>query len=346
MNEEIIKNLLKKQIHTNPVDIIEFDKRKLLKMLHDMVLIRKVENQLAKEKKAGNIKGPVHLGVGQEAIAVGISSNLTLDDRVFGNHRSHSHILALNNDPYRLFAEILGKKTGLCHGMGGSMHLLDKKNGFYGSVPIVAGTVPISLGSALSSKLKKDKKITISYLGDGAIEEGVVHESMNFAKIHSLPLIFVIENNLMASHMHIDERQPLKSLCRFAEANCITSAVVDGNDITSVSKISNQFIEEARLGKGPFFLEAITYRWYGHVDWREDIDVGLNRSKEDIKNWKIKDPVERLKISMISEKIMTSDEFYNLEAHVDQTIENEWKKAMSDPYPKKNDMLEYVYANE
>ena len=111
-------------------------------------------------------------------------------------------------------------------------------------------------------------------------------------------------------------------------------------------KISNQFIEEARLGKCPFFLEAITYRWYGHVDWREDIDVGLNRSKEDIKNWKIKDPVERLKISMISEKIMTSDEFYNLEAHIDQTIENEWKKAMSDPYPKKNDMLEYVYANQ
>lgn len=332
--------------YKSPLVIKDYNSDDLKKMLKTMLLIRKTEQQLAFGRKEGLIGGPVHLGVGQEAIAVGVSVNLKTTDRVFGAHRSHSHLLALNPDIHKLFAEVLGKITGFSKGMGGSMHLFDQSNGFYGSTPIVAGTVPLAVGAGLASKMKNLNDIAVSYIGDGAVEEGVVHESFNLAKVLNAPVLFVIENNLFASHMHISQRQPSDMISRFAISNFIPHKLIDGNDVVSVAKSSKDLIQNIRNNKGPAILELVTYRWYGHVDWREDIDVGLNRSKEDIKNWKIKDPVERLKISMISEKIMTSDEFYNLEAHVDQTIENEWKKAMSDPYPKKNDMLEYVYANE
>lgn len=172
------------------------DSETLQNILKLMILIRKTEQQLAKGRKAGQIGGPVHLGAGQEAIAVGISQYLKSTDRVFGAHRSHSHLLALNPDFYKLFAEVLGKETGFSKGMGGSMHLFDQINGFYGSTPIVAGTLSLAVGAAIAAKLQKKDDIGVGYIGDGAVEEGVVHESFNFAKIQKAPMLFVIENNL------------------------------------------------------------------------------------------------------------------------------------------------------
>ena len=179
--------------------------------LTEMLKIRAVENQLAEGRRAGLIKGPVHLGAGQEAIAVGLSKYLTPQDMVFGAHRSHAHVLALGSKIKSLFAEVLGKESGLNKGMGGSMHLWDRNVGFCGSVPIVAGTVPLALGAALAAKLQNSGKVAVAYFGDGAIEEGVVHECLNFASIKKLPIVFVVENNLMASHMDIHLRQPSAS---------------------------------------------------------------------------------------------------------------------------------------
>ncbi len=231
-----IKDLInpKKYNHLISIDNQEIDVLKYI--LHRMLLIRKVEQKLALEKKNGSILGPVHLGVGQEAIAVGVSQNLKKTDRVFGGHRSHSHLLSLNPDIYKLFAEVLGKKSGFSKGMGGSMHLFDQSNGFYGATPIVAGTVPLAVGAALASKMQNLKDIGVSYLGDGAVEEGVVHESFNLAKVLKTPVLFVIENNLFASHMHISLRQPSESVSRFADANHIPYKLLDGNDIVSVAQ--------------------------------------------------------------------------------------------------------------
>ena len=204
-----VYNLFDLQRNVSPpsIDTTGFDANKLKDLLWKMIFIRKAEEQIAIGKKRGEIGGPVHLGVGQEAVPVGISAALLECDVAFGAHRSHGHLLARNMNAYPLFAEVLGKSTGYSKGMGGSMHLWDGSCGFLGSVPIVAGTVSLAVGAALAQKIRDERSVAIAYLGDGAVEEGVVHECQIFHRYTNCQL-FVIENNLFASHMHISERQP------------------------------------------------------------------------------------------------------------------------------------------
>ena len=313
-------------------------------MLGLMILIRKTEQKIAMSRKNELIGGPVHLSAGQEAVAVGISQNLRNTDSVFGTHRSHAHLLALNPDYYKLFAEVLGKETGFSKGMGGSMHLYDQPSGFYGSVPIVAGTVALAVGAAMALKMQNTDGIGVSYLGDGATEEGVVHESFNLAKIQKAPVLFVIENNLFASHMHISLRQPSDMISRFAIANDIPYKLEDGNDVVSVAKASKELIDDIRAGKGPGFIELVTYRWYGHVDWRDDVDVGVDRSLDDIDNWRARDPILRLSKSMIKAKMWSIEQENDLNNMLDKGIQTAWEKAMNDPYPSSDATLKYVYS--
>lgn len=337
-------NLFSSKSFHDPISIHGMDIKRLKKMLKLMLIIRKTEQYLALAKKKTLIGGPVHLGAGQEAIAVGISQNLKKTDRVFGAHRSHSHLLALNPDFYKLFAEVLGKETGFSKGMGGSMHLFDQYNGFYGSTPIVAGTASLAVGAGLAAKLQNSKDISVSYIGDGAVEEGVVHECFNLAKVLNVPILFVIENNLFASHMHISLRQPSEKISRFADANHIPYKLLDGNDVVSIAKNSSELIKNMRKGDGPRVLELVTYRWYGHVDWRDDIDVGVARSMEDVKNWKARDPIYRLSQAMINSKTWTKEEEEDLGKKIDKEIEIAWKKALNDPYPSEDSILKYVYS--
>ena len=327
-----------------PVSVQDMGIDMLQNMLKSMIVIRKTEQQLALGRKDGFIGGPVHLGAGQEAIAVGVSQNLQSTDRVFGNHRSHSHLLALNPDFYKLFAEVLGKSTGFSKGMGGSMHLYDQPNGFYGSVPIVAGTVALAVGAAMAAKMQNTDDVGVAYIGDGAVEEGVVHESFNLAKMQNAPILFVIENNLFASHMHISLRQPSDTISRFAVANEIPYKLVDGNDVVAVYRAAQEQITDMRAGDGPRLLELVTYRWYGHVDWRDDVDVGVDRSLDDIENWKARDPIARLSQSMISAGMWSKEEELSLCDEVDRNIIEAWNKATSDPYPETDSTLKYVYS--
>lgn len=328
----------------DPLDISGIARKKLVLFMQSMSLIRLAEQKLANERRVGTIGGPVHLGVGQEAVAVGVSSSLNSTDMVFGAHRSHSHMLALGSSLHGLFAEVLGKNTGVSKGMGGSMHLWDKSIGFYGSVPIVAGTVPLAVGAALAAKLKKTTDVSVAYLGDGAVEEGVVHESLNLARIQNLPVLFVVENNLFASHMHISQRQPKDATSRFAEANAIPWRIVDGNDVVSVAKAADELISCMRSGGGPGFLEAVTYRWYGHVDWRDDIDVGVHRSIDELENWRARDPIGRLRQAMLKAEIWSaeSDEMLLSKLHLD--IQEAWNQAVCDPYPMTEELIDRVYS--
>lgn len=240
----------------------------------------------------------------------------------------------MGSSMYEFFAEILGRKDGLCGGMGGSMHLQDPKNGFIGSVPIVAATVPLAVGAAISLKMDNKSQISVAYLGDGAIEEGIVHESFNLSSILNLPVVYVIENNLFASHMHIDTRQTQSACSRFAQANGIDYRLVDGNDVVAVRLAMKELSQAAKKDKKPGLIEAVTYRWLGHVDWREDIDVGVNRSKSEIELWKKSDPIQRLLCSMLEKKYI-NENFLNSETNLlNKEIEIAWNKALKSPYPK------------
>jgi pyruvate dehydrogenase E1 component alpha subunit len=327
-----------------PLDISGVDAEWLRVQLRSMLKIRLVEQHLAAMRRDGHIGGPVHLGVGQEAAAVGVSAHLRPTDRVFGAHRSHSHLLALGSSIHGLFAEVLGKDTGLSRGMGGSMHLWDQPRGFYGSVPIVAGTVPLAVGAGLAAKLSGTKDVAIAYFGDGAVEEGVVHESLNLASVMKIPVLFVVENNLFSSHMHISLRQPSDAVARFADAHHIDAEVLDGNDLVAVSRCASRLIARARAGEGPGFIEAVTARWYGHVDWREDIDVGVNRSTDDLAHWRARDPVRRLVDALSARGDIDAAAVAQEENQLRAEITDAWGRALADPYPPPSALLERVYA--
>ena len=329
---------------SHPISIKGKDPSFLEQTLADMLKIRLVEKHIAESKKNNLIRGPVHLGVGQEAVAVGVSHHLRPTDFVFGAHRSHSHLLALNSNIFNFFAELLGRATGLSKGMGGSMHLIDKSVGFCGSVPIVSGTVPLAVGAAMASRLSGNENVSVAYFGDGACEEGVVHESLNLASLNREPVVFVVENNLFASHMHISQRQRNNSTARFALPNNVNSKIVDGNDVVAVSNAACELIANARNGLGPGFLEAVTYRWYGHVDWREDIDVGVNRSKEDILAWKKADPVQRLFSAMNSAGLFSEKDYISLHNTLNEFIDRQWHLALSEPLPSESSIQDHLYS--
>lgn len=330
--------------HQGAIDLGDEAPMGLRSYLVGMMRIRSVERRLAEARRDGLVGGPVHLGVGQEAVAVGVSASLRASDRVFGAHRSHSHLLALGSDVRKLFAEVLARDTGHCRGMGGSMHLWDQSVGFYGSVPIVAGTVSLAVGAGMAARLQGTSDVAVAYLGDGAIEEGIVHESMNLARVQRDPVVFVVENNLFASHMHISLRQPSDCTARFAIAHDIPCQVVDGNDVVAVARAAAELVTSARRGAGPGFLEAVTYRWYGHVDWREDIDVGVHRSQHDVDDWRARDPVRRLLEALRAAGIWSETKQADLQQSIDAEIESAWKLAVADPPPPADSLLCHVYA--
>ncbi len=328
--------------YQEPINISNFDSNALIDDLKQMYVIRRVEEIIGDNIVTGVIKCPCHLGIGQEATAVGLSRYLRSSDRVFGGHRSHTHYLGLRGSVYKLFAETLGKLDGCSKGMGGSMHLYDLSIGFGGSVPIVGASVPIATGAALAAKKDNVGDIAVSYLGDSACEEGAVQESFNLASIMKLPVIFVVENNLFASHMHIDLRQPNNSTARFAEAHGIPFKVIDGNNLTDIYKASKEAVKYCRENKGPYFIESFTYRWRGHVGPREDTDVGVKR-KDDLNKWKKRDPIRRLKDSLINENIFSENDFIEITNTIDKDLDEQWKKALKAPYPSRKLLTEIVY---
>ena len=328
----------------DPLEVGGRELSALTSHLRGMLRIRLVEEHLARMRREGDIGGPVHLGVGQEAVAIGVSAHLRPSDMVFGAHRSHAPVLALGGSIHGLFAEVLGKETGLSKGMGGSMHLWDGPNGFFGSVPIVAGTVPLAVGAGVASKLRGDETVAVSYLGDGAMEEGTVHESLNLARMTGARVLFVVENNLFSSHMHIDLRQPSKTTARFAQAHDLPFEVVDGNDVLALEDAASGLIGSIRGGGGPAFLEAITFRWLGHVDWREDIDVGVARSAEDVAQWRGRDPVARLERGLEAAALWSEADGSTLREKIQREIAAAWTRAVADPWPEPDDLLSRVYA--
>jgi pyruvate dehydrogenase E1 component alpha subunit len=316
------------------VDIDLLDKYKQL------LLIRHVELSIGRESKKGTFRTPVHLAIGQEAIAVGVSSFLRNDDHVLGNHRSHANYLSLGCSPQALISEILGKQSGCSGGKGGSMHIKGRDNGFMGSMPIVAGTISIAVGAALALEREGDQ-ISVSYFGDGASEEGAFHESLNFAAKFNAPILFVCENNLFSSHMHIDERQNSTSISRFAESAGVKNYQVDGNDLIEITECAKDAIGYVRKMRKPAFIEAHTYRIYSHVGFDADLDVGKNRM-EDLEKWSTRDPIDLLKRFIESENPGQTD-WDDIEIKVTSEVEQFWTIGQNEDFPSSDKLLEGVY---
>lgn len=329
----------------DPVDLAGTAPALLTAWLRKLIEIRCAEEKIGDEFGKSVIKCPCHLVIGQEAPAVGIAEHIRKGDRVFGAHRSHAHFLALGGSLDHLLAEVLGKDTGCSRGMGGSMHLLDLAHNFFGSVPIVGATVPIATGAALAAKMEGEGGVAVSYLGDGATEEGVFHESLNFASVFKLPAIYVVENNLFSSHLHISLRQPFDSICRYAAAHGVTWQRVDGNDTVAMARAAGSAIAAARAGGGPQLIEAVTYRWRGHVGHREDNDVGVQR-KEGHAEWKKRDPIGRLTTAMIAAGHLTDAGLNGIWAEYRAAVETAWTQAVADPYPPASALLDRVYSQE
>lgn len=306
-----------------------------------MLKIRLFEEQAAELVEAGEIKTPCHLYIGQEAIATGVCAALGREDYVWGGHRSHGHYLAKGGDLRAMMAELYGKATGCSKGHGGSMHLVASEVGILGTVPLVAGTIPLAVGSALASKLRGDHRVSVPFFGDGATDEGHFHESVQLAALYRLPVVFVCENNFYSSHMHLLEHRPKDSIHRAGEAHGIPGFRIDGNDVEAVYRASVDAVTGARNGDGPTLLECRTYRWRGHVGPAWDIDVGVKR-KDELKEWLPKDPVARTRARLLELGVL-QEEFDQIEQEIRAEVEEAAVFARQSPYPDQSELLEHVF---
>ncbi len=305
---------------------------KTKKLLYEMLRIRRVQEAIANRYSEQEMRCPTHLCIGQEAVAVGIISAIENNDIVMSHHRAHGHYLAKGGDLTALIAEMYGKATGCSRGWGGSQHLVDLSVNFFGSASIIGGTVPIATGTAFANKYKNLNNISIVFFGDAVAEEGILHETMNFASINNLPIMFVCENNLYSVQTHISKRQPAREIYKIAQAHDIKSYQVDGNDVYKISELATNCIKDIRNKPKPVFIEALTYRFREHVGPEYDYDLGY-RNKEEVDSWEEKCPIKRLKDKMEFEKNISLAFIENIEKQIQNEIKTAFNKALGAPFP-------------
>jgi len=310
-------------------------------MYVSMLRIRLFEERVAELVEASEVKTPCHLYIGQEAIATGVCAALGREDYVWGGHRSHGHYLAKGGDLQAMMAELYGKSAGCSKGWGGSMHLVAPEVGILGTVPLVAATIPLAVGTALAAKLRGDGRVSVSFFGDGATEEGHFHESLNLAALYKLPVVFVCENNFYSSHMQLLERRASDNIHRVAEAHGLPGVRVDGNDVLAVYEAAVEAVSRAQRGEGPTLLECRTYRWRGHVGASWDMDVGVKR-KDELKHWLRRDPIARARrrlraLGVDDSKLDRAEQ--GLRREVDEAV----AFARESPYPDASRLLSNVY---
>ena len=314
-----------------------------LALFYSMLRIRRVEEALAARYAEQEMRCPMHLCIGQEGVAVGVCSAMSEGDVVFSNHRAHGHYLAKGGSLNAMVAELYGRATGCCGGRGGSMHLIDLDAGFMGATPIVGGTVPLAVGSAWAAALKGERRVSVVFFGDGCFEQGVVYESLNFAALHKLPVVFICENNDFSVYTRITERQPNRPIYQLVEAQGISAYSGNGNDVEEVFSLSKTAFDRAREGNGPQFIELSTYRWREHCG--PDFDDDLNyRTRLEIEHGKKDCPIEKLATRL--EGINSKDQFdlQSMEAEIQKEVASAFEFALSSAKPSSKYEMDRVYA--
>lgn len=331
--------------HTNPRSTktgIDIPVTILRAMYMAMLKIRQLEERVAELVSQGEILCPCHLYIGEEAVATGICSALRKDDNVFSTHRSHGHYIAKGGDVKALMAELYGKATGCSKGRGGSMHLASPDVGLPGSSAIVAGTIPLAVGVALAFSMQKRDSASVVFFSDGAANEGVFYESLNFASLKKLPVIFVCENNLYSTHMPISACLANTDIYKKGDAFNMPGIRIDGNNVLEVFRTAKRAIEDARCGKGPALIECMTYRWRGHVGPSDDLDKGL-RSKEELDYWISKCPIKTLEELLLNHNIISESEKIQIYKSTEKEIEEAIIFAKGSPYPDQSELLSNVF---
>lgn len=311
----------------------------LTSMLETMLKIRMFEENIVKLFKAGELPGWLHVYIGEEAVATGVCLNLTIKDYITSTHRGHGHCIAKGANIKNMMAELYGKKTGCCSGRGGSMHISDASVGILGANGIVGGGIPIATGAALGCQYLKEGRIVVSFFGDGASDEGSFHESLNLASIWKLPVIYVCENNLYAETNPLNMHLNVKNIADRARAYNIPGIIVDGMDVIDVYNKINKVASDIRNGDGPVLVEAKTYRYRGHYEG----DPEVYRTKEEVNEWKMKDPILKLEEKIIKERILTLSEIENIKKVVQNEIEEAIEFGRKSPEPLKEEAMDNVY---
>ncbi len=320
------------------------DSKKAIDLFKKIYLIRKVEETISDNYFKNKMRCPVHLSIGQEACAVGICNNLKNNDLVISTHRAHAHYLAKNGNVYQLFSELHGNLDGCASGLGGSMHLQDNKNGVVASVPIVGSTIPIGVGLALSNSFMENNKVIAIFFGEGATEEGVFYESLNFASIHNLKILFVCENNLYSVYTNLSKRQSNKrSLNKIVNGLGIDYNVVDGQDVIKVNSTSNKIIKKIRNNNLPSLLELKTYRYLEHCGPNNDDSLNY-RPINEIEFWKKKCPIKVMQNKLLKSKILNIQEIDLIKYKINKKINNEFKRSEKEMKPTRSFLKNINFA--
>lgn len=310
-----------------------------------MLKIRLFEERIVQLYPQQEIRTPVHLYIGQEAIAAGVCFYLEREDYCFTNHRSHGHCIAKGITLPSIMAELYGKKTGCCKGKGGSMHLADIDQGILATSAIVGGGIPLAVGAALSLKFKKSKNIAVTFFGDGAVDQGVFYESMNFAALKKLPVLFVCENNFYATNSPLKARQSQDNIFQKGEVFGIKGFRCDGNNALEILKISGELIQKIRRGSGPFLLECRTYRWKGHVGPDGDIEKGC-RPKSELNFWVKKCPIKKLQDYLLHKGVLSEEKIKKIRDQIQKEIAIAYDFARKSPLPNIKEVYTDVYYKE
>ena len=315
-----------------------------LRLFAQMYRIRAVEEEIALRYPQGKMRCPVHLSIGQEAIPAVFADCIRATDFAVSTHRGHAHYLAKGGNLNAMIAEIYGKSTGCAKGKGGSMHLIDLAVNFMGTSAIVGNSIPVGVGLALSAQLKKTDQISCIFLGDGAVEEGVFYESVNFAAVRKLPVLFICENNLYSVYSPLHVRQPQgRSISKMVEAMGIKVATGTGSNLISCHQTMMDAVNAVRAGQGPYFLEFATYRWREHCGHNFDNDIGY-RSQDEFIAWQESDPLSHLEIALNQSEPEIQLKLNDIKSSIKAELQSTFEAAESAPFPDASEAYQDVYA--
>ncbi len=318
---------------------MKFKKDELLQFYRDMLLIRRFEEKAGQLYGMGQIAGFCHLYIGQEAVAIGMKATMKKNDKVITTYRDHGHMLAVGSDPKAIMAELMGRRDGSSKGKGGSMHLFDLKNHFYGGHGIVGASVPIGAGLAFADKYRGDKNVTFCYFGDGAAHQGQVYEAFNMAKIWDLPVLFIIENNKYAMGTSQDRASSTDELHKRGLGFNIPGVKINGMDIFEVIKEGQKCVDYVRSGKGPMLIEFDTYRYRGH----SMSDPATYRTKDELNEMKGKDPIITLKKEILDSKKAKEDDLKKIEAEIKDQVKEIVEFSQNSPEPDESELMTEIY---
>jgi len=321
------------------------NRENLLDLYQKMQLIQKVELKAEELYHLDEMKTPIHLCLGQEAVAVGVCANLNRDDFDSSNHRGHGHYLAKGGNLKRMIAELYGRETGCSKGRGGSMHLVDTSVGHIGSSSIVGGCIPIGVGLGFTIKMMNPGKVSVIFFSDGAADEGVFYESVNFSLLKRLPVIFIYENNQYSVCSHVSTRQAGENIFHQVSAELMLAFQVDGNSVLDVYRAARTAVTRARAGQGPSFIECKTYRVRGHAGSGSDANLGY-RPENEIRTWEARNPVTNFRDYLISKKLVTNSELNEIDNVINMEIISAFQFAQESPLPRKEDLSLYLFNEQ